>query len=185
MSNFGTKYFLCLWQYICLTLWIGSEEVKPSCEIEFERWPQQKRKSHTTTHCTSTFASIFWAMPVPTQSAGENQQGINTETPALPAITRQDIINCAFSSWYKRFENVTFESRTISLPETFIDYLNADGIYLPDDGYGLCICMLLFAVLFLCWLRTSVNHGLHTLKKFLMMKTAFQKAETKIPPKYK
>ncbi|CAO3635228.1 unnamed protein product [Cunninghamella blakesleeana] len=32
------------------------------------------------------------------------------------------------------FRNVTFKSTIIPLPKEFIDYLNADGIYLPKDG---------------------------------------------------
>jgi hypothetical protein len=66
---------------------------------------------------------------------------ITSETPTDEAIaiepvqiTRDDIIRCRFSSWYGRFRDVTFKSRVIPLPKEFIDYLNADGIYLPNEG---------------------------------------------------
>ncbi|KAI8580275.1 hypothetical protein K450DRAFT_237687 [Umbelopsis ramanniana AG] len=66
---------------------------------------------------------------------------ISSETPTDEAIaiepvqiTREDIIRCRFSSWYGRFRDATFKSRVIPLPKEFIDYLNADGIYLPDEG---------------------------------------------------
>ncbi|CDH58331.1 cell division cycle 123 homolog (cerevisiae) [Lichtheimia corymbifera JMRC:FSU:9682] len=49
-------------------------------------------------------------------------------------VSRQDIENCSFPAWYNQFRSVTFESRILPLPSEFVDYLNADGIYLPDDG---------------------------------------------------
>ncbi|KAI7884677.1 D123-domain-containing protein [Lichtheimia hyalospora FSU 10163] len=38
------------------------------------------------------------------------------------------------TAWYDQFRSVTFESRILPLSSEFVDYLNADGIYLPDDG---------------------------------------------------
>lgn len=52
----------------------------------------------------------------------------------MSKITSQDIDLCSFSSWYPRFKTVTFKSRIIPLPKAFIDYLNAESIYLPEDG---------------------------------------------------
>ncbi|PHZ16776.1 D123-domain-containing protein [Rhizopus microsporus ATCC 52813] len=49
-------------------------------------------------------------------------------------LTCQEVDNCSFSSWYPRFKTVTFKSKIIHLPDDFIDYLNADSIFLPEDG---------------------------------------------------
>ncbi|KAI9271869.1 D123-domain-containing protein [Phascolomyces articulosus] len=75
-------------------------------------------------------------MPVPTDpqlhaSTSEEQQ--ETEL-VLPETTAQDIKNCAFSSWYPQFRTMTFRSKILPLPTEFVDYLNADGIYLPEEG---------------------------------------------------
>ncbi|CAO3663092.1 unnamed protein product [Umbelopsis vinacea] len=50
------------------------------------------------------------------------------------SVTREDVVRCRFSSWYGQFRDVTFKSRIIQLPKDFIEYLNADGIYLPAEG---------------------------------------------------
>ncbi|CAO3702550.1 unnamed protein product [Rhizopus stolonifer] len=57
-------------------------------------------------------------------------------------ITCQDIDLCSFSSWYPRFKTVTFKSRIIPLPEAFVDYLNAESIYLPEDGQPIAAATL-------------------------------------------
>lgn len=62
----------------------------------------------------------------------------NTETQILEYLptTCQDIDNCSFSHWYPRFKSHTFKSEIIPLTQEFVDYLNAEGIYLPEDGYS-------------------------------------------------
>ena len=56
------------------------------------------------------------------------------QLPSLPKTTSQDISNCALSSWYNQFRTMTFRSKIIPLTSEFVDYLNADGIFLPDEG---------------------------------------------------
>lgn len=73
-------------------------------------------------------------MPTAVDNASDT---IQPSSSSPHTIYRQDVINCSFSSWYKEFRNVTFRSKIYALPPTFIDYLNADNIYLPDDGYVL------------------------------------------------
>ncbi|KAL1935907.1 hypothetical protein VTP01DRAFT_41 [Rhizomucor pusillus] len=70
-------------------------------------------------------------MPTAVDNASDT---IQPSSSSPHTIYRQDVINCSFSSWYKEFRNVTFRSKIYALPPTFIDYLNADNIYLPDDG---------------------------------------------------
>lgn len=62
----------------------------------------------------------------------------NTEAQKLEYLptTCQDIDNCSFSNWYPRFKSHTFKSKIIPLTDEFVDYLNAEGIYLPEDGYS-------------------------------------------------
>ncbi|KAF0462941.1 CdC protein [Gigaspora margarita] len=71
-------------------------------------------------------------MPVATGSSNSNT--INTLP--FPPLTEQHILNCAFSSWYNTFRRVTLKSKIIKpLPEEFIEYLHADGVFLPDQNY--------------------------------------------------
>ncbi|CAG8481979.1 10208_t:CDS:2, partial [Racocetra persica] len=52
----------------------------------------------------------------------------------FPPLTEQHILNCVFSSWYNTFRRVTLKSKIIKpLPEEFIEYLHADGIFLPEQ----------------------------------------------------
>lgn len=46
-------------------------------------------------------------------------------------MNRQHILNCSFSSWYANFVEHTIESEVIKLPQSFVNYLLEDGIYLP------------------------------------------------------
>lgn len=46
----------------------------------------------------------------------------------------QDILNCSFPLWYKHFKENTIESVVLKLPKVFIEYLSADGIFLPDSS---------------------------------------------------
>ncbi|RUP47085.1 D123-domain-containing protein [Jimgerdemannia flammicorona] len=57
------------------------------------------------------------------------------EPTTFPPLTRQDVLNCSLSSWYETFRQVTFKSKVMRLSQEFVDYLNADSIFLPDDGH--------------------------------------------------
>lgn len=48
-------------------------------------------------------------------------------------MNRQQVLNCSFSSWYANFVEHTIESEVIKLPQTFVNYLHQDGIYLPPS----------------------------------------------------
>ncbi|XP_060069188.1 cell division cycle protein 123 homolog [Ylistrum balloti] len=45
----------------------------------------------------------------------------------------QDVLNCTFSAWYPKFKDVTIKSYILPLPKEFLDYLQADGIVLPEQ----------------------------------------------------
>lgn len=50
-------------------------------------------------------------------------------------VTREQIINCSFSSWYPKYKKHVPKAHIIKpLPQSFIDYLSSDGIELPNDG---------------------------------------------------
>ncbi|XP_072024900.1 translation initiation factor eIF2 assembly protein-like [Amphiura filiformis] len=51
-------------------------------------------------------------------------------------MKKQQVLNCSFSSWYQLFKQITIESKIISLPKEFIDYLNEDGIVLPEGDHS-------------------------------------------------
>lgn len=49
-------------------------------------------------------------------------------------ITKENLKNCAFSSWYSKFKGHTPKAEIINpLPKEFIQYLEQDGIKLPED----------------------------------------------------
>ena len=44
------------------------------------------------------------------------------------------ILNCQIGSWYRGFEQVTYRTRLIELPDTFVEYLLQDGVFLPEQS---------------------------------------------------
>lgn len=51
-------------------------------------------------------------------------------------VSREQIINCSFSSWYPKYQKHVPKAHIIKpLPQAFIDYLSSDGIELPNDGH--------------------------------------------------
>ncbi|KAK6541630.1 hypothetical protein TWF694_007429 [Orbilia ellipsospora] len=52
----------------------------------------------------------------------------------FPKPTRQHIINCGFPEWYKLYRSITGRARVIPFTQGFLDYLNEDGIVLPDEN---------------------------------------------------
>jgi hypothetical protein len=50
------------------------------------------------------------------------------------AVTTEQINNCQYSTWYKKYRKVSPKARIIKpLPKEFIEYLLADGIVLPEE----------------------------------------------------
>ncbi|TPX43443.1 hypothetical protein SeMB42_g04718 [Synchytrium endobioticum] len=54
----------------------------------------------------------------------------------FPPLTRSDIHQCRFSQWYPLFSSMTMRSKIIPLSTDFVEYLHADGVYLPLDQNG-------------------------------------------------
>lgn len=52
---------------------------------------------------------------------------------AFPPLTRATVDACAFKSWYPNFKRVTPKATILDLEDGFIEYLKADGLFLPDD----------------------------------------------------
>ncbi|XP_038054471.1 cell division cycle protein 123 homolog [Patiria miniata] len=46
-------------------------------------------------------------------------------------MKKQQVLNCSFSAWYPIFKHLTIDSIVIPLSKGFLEYLDADGIYLP------------------------------------------------------
>jgi hypothetical protein len=51
----------------------------------------------------------------------------------FPPLTTRHILACSVPSWYPKFRSFAPKSRLISLSQPFIDYLRADGIFLPPE----------------------------------------------------
>jgi hypothetical protein len=51
----------------------------------------------------------------------------------FPPLTRAAVDACAFKSWYPNFKRVTPKATILDLEDGFIEYLKADGLFLPDD----------------------------------------------------
>ncbi|KAK9475013.1 D123-domain-containing protein, partial [Dipodascopsis tothii] len=53
----------------------------------------------------------------------------------FPPVTRSAVDNCSFPSWYPRYKSITPKARILQpVPVEFVQYLLADGIFLPADG---------------------------------------------------
>lgn len=49
-------------------------------------------------------------------------------------VTSQDVLNCNYSAWYRKFKDLTFTKAVIlDTPNQFNEYLESDGIVLPKD----------------------------------------------------
>ncbi|KAJ2613776.1 hypothetical protein EV177_002385 [Coemansia sp. RSA 1804] len=52
----------------------------------------------------------------------------------FPPLTKEEVINCMFSSWYPKLQDATFKSEIIMpLEKNFLTYLLSDGVFLPDS----------------------------------------------------
>ncbi|GAA5870789.1 hypothetical protein JCM3774_001678 [Rhodotorula dairenensis] len=75
------------------------------------------------------------AIPAPARSdeLGESERSDHV----LPPLYTADVLACQFSSWYPRFKRVAPKATVIRpLPEDehLIDFLEADGLFLPDGS---------------------------------------------------
>lgn len=56
---------------------------------------------------------------------------------SFPPLSRVAVDACAFPSWHQQFRRVTPKATVIPVEQDFIDYLKADGVFLPgasDDS---------------------------------------------------
>ncbi|KAM0791596.1 hypothetical protein ACM66B_006039 [Microbotryomycetes sp. NB124-2] len=55
--------------------------------------------------------------------------------PQFPPLTKQDVLACSFSSWYALFRRHSPKATVIkSLSASFVDYLESDGLFLPEGS---------------------------------------------------
>ena len=47
-------------------------------------------------------------------------------------MNAKQVLNCQISSWYPSLEHLTFRTKLINLPDDFVRYLVADGVFLSD-----------------------------------------------------
>ena len=46
----------------------------------------------------------------------------------------EQLLDCAVSAWYPRFQRVAFKTVIVPLPQPVVDWLVSDGLHLPDDS---------------------------------------------------
>ncbi|KAG0048581.1 hypothetical protein BGZ83_006465 [Gryganskiella cystojenkinii] len=65
----------------------------------------------------------------------QHQQTPHHQEPLVfPPLTHQRLENCALPSWYPDFRSLTIKTRIIPLPEDFVSYLHADGVFVPGQS---------------------------------------------------
>ncbi|KHO00733.1 cell division cycle protein 123 [Metarhizium album ARSEF 1941] len=52
----------------------------------------------------------------------------------FPPVTKDHIQNCSYDSWFPSYRSSSLKSRIIPLPQSFVGYLQEDGILLADEG---------------------------------------------------
>lgn len=52
----------------------------------------------------------------------------------FPALKRSDVDACAFPSWFHKFRRITPKATIIPLDSGFVEYLHADGVFLPKSS---------------------------------------------------
>lgn len=53
----------------------------------------------------------------------------------LPPTTPENVLALQFSSWYPRFSTHSIKSTIVRpLSQEFLDYLNADGVFMPEGA---------------------------------------------------
>jgi len=71
-------------------------------------------------------------MPI-LESQGQGAESEPLTKLPFPPVTKQQIIDCSYDSWYARYRTSTLRSRIIPLTPAFLEYLREDGLWLPDD----------------------------------------------------
>jgi hypothetical protein len=49
----------------------------------------------------------------------------------FPPLTRTAVDACAFPAWHNKFKRITPRATVIPVDAAFIEYLKADGVFLP------------------------------------------------------
>ncbi|KAK4047162.1 hypothetical protein OIV83_005614 [Microbotryomycetes sp. JL201] len=56
-------------------------------------------------------------------------------SPQFPPLSQQDVLACSFSSWYPLFRRHSPKATVIRpLSSSFVDYLESDGLFLPEGS---------------------------------------------------
>ncbi|GFR69727.1 cell division cycle protein 123 homolog [Elysia marginata] len=45
-----------------------------------------------------------------------------------------EVLSCSFPEWYEQFKHITYRSAIITLPRSFMEYLNTDSVVLPENS---------------------------------------------------
>lgn len=89
--------------------------------------PKDGQSLSTTTTCIPTMAKDSDSGVAPTSVVD-----VTIEAPQEPLCTEQHVLNCQFSQWYPIFKHCTPRSVIIELGEEVVEYLQEDGVLLPQ-----------------------------------------------------
>lgn len=65
-------------------------------------------------------------------------------SPVFPPIDPSYILSFQFSSWYPTFSDLTIKSKIIRpLSQTFRDYLDSDGVFVPEGSEDVFVPVIL------------------------------------------
>jgi len=71
-----------------------------------------------------------------------------TDLPLFPQTTVKSILTFQFSSWYPTFAKHSIRSTVIRpLSKEFREYLDADGVFVPEGSEDALVCTIAFASL--------------------------------------
>ncbi|TPX15570.1 uncharacterized protein E0L32_004268 [Thyridium curvatum] len=65
-------------------------------------------------------------------SLAANDAEADAEVP-FPPVTREQILNCSYDSWFPKYRTSCIKSRIIPLSPEFVEYIREDRIILADD----------------------------------------------------
>ncbi|GAA5984114.1 hypothetical protein JCM10908_006056 [Rhodotorula pacifica] len=77
------------------------------------------------------------AIPLPSQAATAASEATDHDRELFPPLYTSDVLACQFSTWYPRFKRMAPKATIIRpLPEDehLIDFLEADGLFLPEGS---------------------------------------------------
>lgn len=98
------------------------------------------------------------------------------ETAIFPKLTKTDLMEFQFSSWYPRFSGVSIRSSIIRpLADEFCQYLTSEGVFIPEGSEDLCVIKFIALILFTIAFSAQHTVRYQTTKKITEGRKMYQK----------